>query len=101
MFKNGEKFGIVTWDWKAHGPAKSERQEMKDKGLIFRDDIPEEFILSDCFAAIYSDRPLSDDEIEFAWEQYQRQYDPDAYVEVSGNIFQVYDTTWEERHKDD
>lgn len=102
MFDHGEKFGVLTWDWKAHGPTRDSVIKMKEKGFVFRNDVPEEVICQDAFAAIFTERDISEDEAIWAWEQYDCRYETSSYIEETENfdIFEVQEKTWEEKHKE-
>ena len=102
MFEVGEKFGVLTWDWKAHGPTADSIRIMRSKGFIFRNDVPEEQICQDCFAAIFTKRDISEEEITWAWKEYDTRHEVDSYIENTEDfdVFEVQEKTWGERHKE-
>jgi hypothetical protein len=102
MFQPGEKFGVLTWDWKANGPTGDSVRRMKEKGLVFRNDVPGEIIYQDCFAAIFTERNIAEDEVIWAWEQYDCRHAASSYIDETEifDIFEVQEKTWEEKHKE-
>jgi len=85
---------------KVYGPLAYDVKRMYNYGLIFRNDVPDKIIYQDCHAQICRMRDLNDAEIIFAWQQVNNYYDnPDSLIEeTSADIYQVYDTTLEQRN---
>ena len=89
----------MTWDWKAQSIER--KSEMERAGLDFMNIVPNDLILQDCYAAIFAERQLTDEEIKFLWDEYNNLYDnPDSLLEEMDidNVFEVCDTGWSERH---